>query len=92
MALNIAKDEQTMRATPRVNIFMDNQASIRSTESPGNQSGQYLLKQITSSIDQLRQEPDQDTQVTFYWIPAHKGLPENEAADKAAKKATRWAA
>ena len=43
-------------------------------------------------MDQLRQKPYQDTQITLYWIPAYKDVPGNEAADNAAKEATGWAA
>ncbi len=56
---------------------------------PDAQSGQYLLACIVRLIDYLR-KIDGGLQITLHWIPAHKGVPGNEAADVAAKEATGW--
>ena len=85
MALSITIREK-MTAFPglrQVNISTDNQASILSTESPDTQSGQYLLARIVRLIDYIRKIDDK-LQITLHWIPAHKGVPGNEAADVAA--------
>ena len=67
-----------------VNIYTDNQAAIRSSTKPGTQSGQYLLRRIVEGVDSLH---GLNVQVRIHWIPAHVGVPGNEAADKAAKAA-----
>lgn len=67
-----------------VNIYTDNQAAIRSAAKPGAQSGQYLLQRIAKGVDSLHRLK---VQVRIHWIPAHVGVPGNEAADKAAKAA-----
>ena len=41
MALEMAKEDDTRR---KVHIFTDNQAAIRASHRPKNQSGQYIVK------------------------------------------------
>lgn len=67
-----------------VNIYTDNQAAIQSSAKPGTQSSQYLLQRIVKGIDSLH---SLNVQVRIHWIPAHVGVPGNEAADRAAKAA-----
>ena len=81
IALNIIKDNPQNRP---VAIFTDNQAAILAVRRPGHQSGQYVLVQIVSKIQTL------DVTIHIHWIPAHQGVPGNEAADVAAKEATGW--
>jgi hypothetical protein len=68
-------------------IYTDNQAAIRLLAKPKGRSGAYLLKTIARKIQELQ---DDGLPTEIYWIPAHKGIPGNEAADRAAKEATGW--
>lgn len=50
--------------------------------TPGEQSGQYLLRLITAKLTGLQQ---QGVSIKFHWVPSHRGVPGNKEADKLAK-------
>ena len=88
MATNLTLEvkEARNRNLWAVNVYVDNQAAIRASANPGQQSGQYLLRDVVQGIDKLR---DAGIRVQIHWIPAHVGVPGNEKADKAAKAAAQ---
>jgi len=88
LALQLAREDRDRgNARKKVLIYTDNQAAIRSVARPRGKSGSYLLQDITQRIQELR---TQGLTVEIRWIPAHKGIYGNEAADRAAKEATGW--
>jgi ribonuclease HI len=68
-------------------IFSDSQAALKAIRNPGKSSGQYTLAQIVQQLSDLHQA---GRRIDLHWIPAHRGIEGNEAADKAAKEATGW--
>jgi ribonuclease HI len=71
----------------KVHIYTDNQAAIRAVRNPQRQSGQYFLEMIMGFLQKLQ---EMGIAVELHWIPAHKGVEGNEAADTAAKEVTGW--
>jgi ribonuclease HI len=88
LALQIAQEYAEQGGRRRnIAIYTDNQAAIWSIAKAEGRSGAYILEEIASQVQRLQ---DMGRPVTVRWIPAHVGIPGNEAADTAAKEATGW--
>jgi ribonuclease HI len=86
LALKIAQQEIS-DSQREILIYTDNQAAIQIIERPRCRSGSYLLTEIIDLLEELRPKT---RYIEISWIPAHTGIPANEAADLAAKEATGW--
>ena len=67
-------------------IFTDNQGALQTLRSPREASGQHIVRHVLELLGNLTE------QVALHWIPAHRGIPGNEEADRLAKEATGWRA
>lgn len=87
MALEMARPELNSAGTmPKIEIFADSRAAIQAVRNPARPSGQYLVESIYDRVRVLRGRAVA-LSIKVRWIPAHIGVPGNEAADKAAKEA-----
>jgi ribonuclease HI len=88
LALQIAREYASRNGARReIAIYTDNEAAIWSIAKAEGRSGAYILADIAQQVQELQ---NQGRTVTVRWIPAHVGIPGNEAVDKAAKEATGW--
>lgn len=76
--------EVSRRGLNRLNIFTDNQGSIRTVQRPKVGPSQWLLRRIVTLLDILQEN---EITVTIRWIPAHIGVSGNELVDQLAKDA-----
>ena len=84
LALEIAIDVQDdYPDLSRIRIFADNQSAIQSSTAPKSGPCQFLLAKILELHDKLKYP------LSIHWIPAHVGVPGNEAADVEAKAAAK---
>jgi ribonuclease HI len=65
-------------------IFSDSQAALKTLQNPRMVSGQEYIRDCVRLLQECK---DTGIDVTLRWIPGHEGVPGNEAADRAAKKA-----
>lgn len=68
-------------------ICVDNRAAIHMISNPGRRSGQHIVHRIVSLVDGLQQK---EFTVELHGLPAHIEIRGNEAAERAAKEATKW--
>lgn len=73
------------RTLERANTCTDNQAAIKALGKGYTTSGQPCLRSAVKKLHEISLLSD--VQITLCWIPAHTGVPGNEAADRVAKEA-----
>jgi ribonuclease HI len=68
-------------------IALDNQAAIRATQLRASHPGAYLLNALDITLQQNFKPTDPPaSRLLLRWIPGHKDVEGNDAADKESKK------
>src|SRR5271167_620882 len=67
-------------------IFVNNESSIQAVDKPKQQSGQYIIRKILKSLDELQNERP-SLEFKIEWVPGHMDIAGNEKADIEAKRA-----
>ncbi|EED14559.1 hypothetical protein TSTA_040390 [Talaromyces stipitatus ATCC 10500] len=65
-------------------IFSDSQAVLQTLQNPRMVSGQVYIRDC---VELLKECIEEGINVEIRWIPGHEGVPGNETADRAAKRA-----
>ncbi|KIJ04602.1 hypothetical protein PAXINDRAFT_54716, partial [Paxillus involutus ATCC 200175] len=73
-----------------IEIYVDNQAVIRSGDKFESKSGYYLMDHFRKAIRRLRRKMKlKRGDITVRWISGHEGVDGNERADEEAKLAAK---
>ena len=87
MALQIARD--MVHYNMPFFIFSDNQSAIKALRRPNRRAPPKLVTEILELHRELKGLAERNVSVHLRWLPAHRGIPGNEAADAAAKRAAQ---
>jgi len=72
----------------RVSMYIDNQASIQSTQSIKPAPGHYLVDILHRKVSRSKKK-FRNIDITIRWIPSHLDVEGNEEADRQAKRAAK---
>ena len=75
------------RRNRRMMVFSDSQAALKAIGCPRQQSGQFILLNLLSEIEEIRRWTG--VEVEFRWVPAHAGVTPNEVVHEISRLATQ---
>ena len=75
------------RRNRRMIVFSDSQAALKAIARPRQQSGQFILHDLLSEIEEIRRWTG--VKVEFRWVPAHAGVTPNEVVHEISRLATQ---